>query len=85
MYEFTVSTESRYHDENVELAPAKPTGDSLSLRSKPHYEDEYVQAQVDPFAKGHRTEADVESGLVGNRNEKVAGVIRYDSVSTTYM
>lgn len=57
MYEFSVSTESRYHDDDddddgVELAPSKSRGESKSTAdnvSVSRYGDEFVQQQVNPF------------------------------------
>jgi hypothetical protein len=56
MYEFSVSTESRYHEDDVELAGGE-------TNSNDHYVDDFVQQQVNPFvAEEFRSEAKVIAG-----------------------
>ena len=81
-YEFSVSTESRFHandDDAVELAPTPGTDDVVSLGSKSanqstkqvypdkHHADDYIQAQINPFSEEFRTETAVQSGMSGRK------------------
>jgi hypothetical protein len=79
-YEFNVSTESRFGDDQIELAHTKSKGSKGSIRSvesrygdmKPGsrshstpYGDDYIQSQVNPFADEFQTRSTVMTGMGG--------------------
>lgn len=62
-YEFAVSSESRWHDDHIELNSIAPKSET-KLGGKPgqHYEDDYVHDQTDPFGGDFRTESTIRTG-----------------------
>jgi len=90
-YEFKVSSEPRYHDDDVELGPTAAgawqsgsnlTGDKEVARSlesrehKPeHYGDDHVQDQVNPFRAQFGTEAGSQTASL--TGQKKGGFIRF--------
>jgi hypothetical protein len=67
-YEFNVSSESRWHDDHIELASTNSAaGREGQERDGSHYRDEFVQKEVNPFTEEFRTEAIVNSSGSGKK------------------
>jgi len=65
-YEFNVSSESRWHDDHIELAstnsaPGREGLERGGSKGGSHYKEDYVQSHVNPFAEEFQTEATVNS------------------------
>ncbi len=61
-FEFNVSSESRWHEDHIELASTHSRGGREGLeRDGSHYKDDFVQKEVNPFTEEFRTEATVKS------------------------
>src|SRR5450756_1321566 len=67
-FEFNVSTESRWHDDHIELASTNSiSGREGHERDGSQHKDEYIQKGVTPFTEEFRTEANAKSDGSGKR------------------
>jgi hypothetical protein len=78
-YEFNVSTESRWHDDQIELASTTSRSDKENFVDKtgPFYKNDYIHDQVNPFSgNDFGTESTINSVPSG---KKKAGVVQFES------
>jgi hypothetical protein len=71
-FEFNVSTESRWHDDHIELASTTsgPLRDGVG-KDGTSYKDDFVQKDVSLFTEEFRTEATAKSGRGGQKAQNV--------------
>jgi hypothetical protein len=80
MYEFNVSSEPRYRDDEIELTPARSKSETSGSLKEPtsearHYADDFTQQQVNPFSEGLRVETIAQGGAPP---KKKGGFVRFD-------
>jgi hypothetical protein len=76
-HEFTVSSESRWHDDQVELTSTTPTSDNRNFRDKAgsHYKDDYIENQVNPFGGDFGTVSSIEKGNLAGKQK---GLVQFE-------
>jgi hypothetical protein len=67
-YEFNVSSESRWHEDHIELASTNSrSGREGHERDESSYRGDYIQKELNPFTEEFRTEATVKSSGTGRK------------------